>query len=197
MNASINNTLVAAANANGIPSQMFLAQAQQESGLNPNAYNSKSGATGLLQIMPANFASLGITNPTDPVQNANGGATLLAQYYAQFGNWPAALAAFDWGPSNVRNSIATYGGTWLSYAPSETQNYVASIMASSGQGYTASASLPLAAPEDTSAIATDFGAAPDVDVDGAEYPEMSLGTALLLGGLAVGAVLAFNALEDA
>lgn len=189
MSTSIQNTLVAAANTNGIPSQMFLAQAAAESSLNPNAYNPKSGATGLLQILPSNFASLGITNPTDPTQNANAGATLLAQYYAQFGNWPAALAAFDWGPSNVSNAMAQYGANWLSYAPAETQNYVSAIMAAGGQGYTTTASLPVAT-DDSSAVASDTDAMAD------SGGELDLGTILLWGGLAVGAVLAFNVIED-
>src|SRR5271168_3018752 len=80
-----------AAAANGVPAQLAVAQAQQESSLNPAAYNAKSGATGLFQLEPPTAAQLGVTNSLDPVQNSNGGTKYLAQLYAQFGTWGLAL----------------------------------------------------------------------------------------------------------
>lgn len=136
-NASVVTIINQAATSNGIPPQLALAQAQQESSLNPNAYNPKSGATGLFQLEPATAAGLGVTNPLDPVQNAQGGTTYLSQLYNQFGDWATALAAFDWGPGNVQKAQAKYGSSWLNYAPAETQDYVSSILDSSGMTYTA------------------------------------------------------------
>lgn len=130
-NASIIATLTNAANANGVPPALLLAQAQQESSLNPNAYNPKSGATGLLQLEPGTAADYGVTDPTDPVQNANAGANYLADLYNEFGDWATALAAYDWGPGNV----SKYGTASL---PAETQNYVSTILGNAGMDATAS-----------------------------------------------------------
>jgi len=136
--ATILAIITAAANANGIPAPLAIAQGQQESGLNPNAYNPSSGATGLFQLLPATAASLGVTNLTDPVQNAGGGMRYLAQMYQRFGDWAEALAAYDWGPTNLANAIAKYGSDWMSYAPAETQNYVSSILSAAGMDETVS-----------------------------------------------------------
>jgi hypothetical protein len=129
---SINQIITNAALNNGIPPALALAQAQQESGLNPAAYNAGSGATGLFQLEPATAADLGVTNLLDPVQSANGGTAYLNQLYQKFGTWAAALAAYDWGMGNVQKAQRDYGSNWLQYAPSETQNYVSSILSSAG-----------------------------------------------------------------
>ena len=53
--------------------------ARVESNFDPKA-KSAVGATGLMQLMPANNKELGVTDATDPRQNIMGGAKLLAQY---------------------------------------------------------------------------------------------------------------------
>ncbi|WP_022708398.1 lytic transglycosylase domain-containing protein [Paracoccus zeaxanthinifaciens] len=105
----------AAAQRNGIPEDLFLRLVQQESGWNPNARSHK-GAMGLAQLMPGTAAKLGV-NPTDPVQNLNGGARYLRMMYNQFGSWNLALAAYNAGPGAVQK----YGGI-PPYR--ETRNYV-------------------------------------------------------------------------
>jgi len=81
-----------------------------------------------MQLMPATSAQYGVTDPFDPTQNVNAGVQYLSALLSQFGgDTVAALAAYDWGPGNVQRAIAAYGSDWLSYAPAETQNYVASI----------------------------------------------------------------------
>lgn len=103
----------------GVPENIFLSLVKQESGGNPNAVSS-AGAQGLAQLMPATAEYLGV-DPTDPVQNLDGGARYLAEQYRRFGDWNLALAAYNAGPGNVEK----YGGV----PPfKETQNYVASIM---------------------------------------------------------------------
>jgi soluble lytic murein transglycosylase-like protein len=115
----------------GVPPALALAVAQQESGFNPNAVSS-AGAIGVMQLMPATAASLGVTNPLDPTQNVNGGMKYLASLLAQFGDTGEALAAYNWGPGNVSNAISQFGPNWLAQAPTETQNYVQSILAAAG-----------------------------------------------------------------
>jgi hypothetical protein len=97
---------------------------RQESGGNQGA-KSKAGAIGLMQLMPATAAELGV-NPNDPQQNLYGGVLYLAQQMKRFNGDPAlGLAAYNAGAGNVQK----YGGI----PPfAETQNYVKSILGSSG-----------------------------------------------------------------
>lgn len=104
----------------GIPTKLFLALINQESGFNAAA-KSSAGALGLTQLMPSTAASLGV-NPLDPVQNLIGGAKYLSMMIRQFGDYKKALAAYNAGAGAVKkyNGIPPY---------KETQNYVKSIMA--------------------------------------------------------------------
>lgn len=105
----------AAARRHGIPEDLFLRLVQQESGWNPNAVSHK-GARGLAQLMPATAAKLGV-NPSDPIQNLEGGARYLRMMYNTFGDWRLALAAYNAGP----NAVSKYRGI-PPYR--ETTNYV-------------------------------------------------------------------------
>lgn len=108
----------------GVDPSLALAVANQESGMNPNAVSS-AGAIGLFQLMPATAAQLGV-DPTDVMQNIQGGIEYLSQMLTQFGgNVSLALAAYNAGPGVV----TTYGG--IPPYP-ETQNYVSSILAAIG-----------------------------------------------------------------
>jgi hypothetical protein len=95
--------------------------AQQESGGDPNAV-SPAGAEGVMQLMPATAASLGVSDPFDPAQNIDGGVRYLSQLMSEFGGDPhLALAAYNWGPGNVAKNGAN---NW----PTETTNYVSTIL---------------------------------------------------------------------
>lgn len=108
----------------GVPAALLAAVAKQESGFNPSAVSS-AGAQGLMQLMPSTAAGLGV-NAYDPQQAIDGAATLLSNYLQQYGgSVPLTLAAYNAGPG----AVAQYGGI-PPYA--QTQNYVASIMASLG-----------------------------------------------------------------
>ena len=104
-----------AARRNRVPEDLFLRLVQQESGWNPNARSHK-GALGLAQLMPQTARALGV-DPSDAVQNLDGGARYLRQQYDKFGTWRLALAAYNAGPGAVER----YSGV-PPYA--ETQNYV-------------------------------------------------------------------------
>jgi soluble lytic murein transglycosylase-like protein len=121
---SIPDLLNQAAAKYGLDPSLLTAVAQQESGLNPYAVSS-AGARGVMQLMPATAAGLGV-DPNDPAQNIDGGARFLAQLLAKYnGDTSLALAAYNAGPGNV----AKYNGI----PPfAETQNYVASILAKLG-----------------------------------------------------------------
>lgn len=99
---AVQQALQSASSTYGVPLSLLTATAKAESGFNPGV-TSSAGARGLMQIMPANDVSLGITNPFDPQQSANAGAKYLSQLYAQYGDWGTALIAYNEGPGNLAN----------------------------------------------------------------------------------------------
>jgi len=109
---------------------------QTESAGKPQA-KSKKGATGLMQLMPATAKSLGV-DPTDPVQNIEGGTRYINQMMDKFGDEKLALAAYNWGPGNLQRAIARtqkegLKPTWenileVAYVPAETRKYVSKVI---------------------------------------------------------------------
>lgn len=106
----------------GVDAKFLKAIAKCESDFSTEC-TSRSGAMGIMQLMPQTAASLGITNAYDPYQNIMGGARYISEKLAQYnGDKSLALAAYNAGSGNV----AKYGGI----PPfKETQNYVAKVMA--------------------------------------------------------------------
>lgn len=116
------------AQAAGISPHIFVAQIKQESGFRTTA-RSSAGAVGIAQFLPATAASLGV-NPADPVSALRGAARLMASLTSTFhGNYSMALAAYNAGTGAVNDALARCGTTWLSCMPTETQIYVATILA--------------------------------------------------------------------
>ncbi len=108
----------------GVEPRLLAAVAQQESGFDPKAV-SPAGARGLMQLMPATAAGLGVTNSFDPAQAVDGAAKLLRDLLDRFGRVDYALAGYNAGPG----AVLRYDG--IPPYP-ETQNYVRSIMSSLG-----------------------------------------------------------------
>lgn len=103
----------------GVPAALLTAVARHESGFNTSAV-STAGAEGLMQIMPATAAGLGVT-PFTPRQAIDGAAQILAGDLGRFRSVPLALAAYNAGAG----AVEAYGGV-PPYA--QTQSYVADIM---------------------------------------------------------------------
>jgi soluble lytic murein transglycosylase-like protein len=118
--------IAAAAQRNGVDPALLKALIRQESGFDPNA-RSSAGATGLVQLMPATAASLGVTDPTDPAQSIDAGARYLRRQLDAFGGDQAkALAAYNAGPG----AVSRYGG--VPPYP-ETQQYVSRVLGYAAQ----------------------------------------------------------------
>jgi soluble lytic murein transglycosylase-like protein len=110
----------------GVSPALALAVATRESNLNPAAV-SPAGAIGVMQLMPATAAQLGV-DPTNAAQNIDGGVRYLAQLLQEFSDPVSAIAAYNWGPGNVSQAQQVYGANWLAQAPAETQAYVQAIL---------------------------------------------------------------------
>lgn len=110
----------AEAKAQGVPPNLALALAGQESSLDPTRVSPK-GAIGLMQLMPETAKSLGV-DPHDPRQNITGGIRYLKTHLDAYGgDVSKALAAYNAGPEAVNKA----GG--IPDYP-ETQAYVAGVL---------------------------------------------------------------------
>jgi soluble lytic murein transglycosylase-like protein len=83
---------------------------------------SRSGACGLMQLMPQTALHLGVSNVWDPRQNIHAGTAYLKRFIRRFsGNMELALAAYNAGP----NAVLEYGR--VPPYP-QTVNYVRNVM---------------------------------------------------------------------
>jgi soluble lytic murein transglycosylase-like protein len=105
---------------NGLPESLLDAVIAQESGYKAWAL-SRSGAMGMMQVMPGTAKKLELRNPWDALANMRAGARYLRQQLDRFGRVDLALAAYNAGPE--RRSLA------LGNVPAiaETVNYVRAI----------------------------------------------------------------------
>lgn len=92
-----------AATKEGLSPELLHAVIERESSFRPCAYSSK-GAMGLMQLMPATAADVGLEDPFDPRENIASGAKFLRLMLSRFGNLTAALAAYHAGPARVERS---------------------------------------------------------------------------------------------
>ncbi len=90
-----------ASQTSGIPFYLLKAIIKAESDFNPRAV-SRTGAMGLMQIMPENLEDLQVKDPFDPRENIMAGSFFFKTLFKRFnGQLPLALAAYNAGPGMV------------------------------------------------------------------------------------------------
>ncbi|BAI80611.1 conserved hypothetical protein [Deferribacter desulfuricans SSM1] len=115
----INKTVESVSKKHMVDPLLIHAVIKVESKYNPFAI-SKTGAMGLMQLMPKTFFSLGFENPFDIEQNIEAGTMYLSTLLKRFNSLELALSAYNAGPSSiVNNSIPNIG---------ETKHYVKKII---------------------------------------------------------------------
>jgi soluble lytic murein transglycosylase-like protein len=107
-----------------LPENILVRMAQQESNFRFDIIRgdtiSKAGAVGLMQIIPRWHPEV---DPLEPVDSIYYAGKYLRDLYNKFGSWRLALAAYNWGPSNVEKYLQGRANM-----PKETKNYVSEIM---------------------------------------------------------------------
>jgi len=111
--------IASAAVSNGLDPKLIEAVIRTESNFDAQAV-SPVGAQGLMQLMPATAAELGVSDAFDPEQNIQAGSRYLKRLMDRYdGDTGLALAAYNWGMGNLERHPERM--------PQETVNYVAKI----------------------------------------------------------------------
>jgi hypothetical protein len=126
----------------GIDPDFIHSVIRAESGYNAKAVSPK-GAQGLMQLMPATAAKLGVQDSLDPANNIDGGSRYLRELLLRYnGDAIKALAAYNAGPESVEKyqGVPPYG---------ETRSYVARVINDFNRRKLAASNLPANPPKDS------------------------------------------------
>jgi hypothetical protein len=116
------SAVIEEAKRQGLPVDVALHALYKETGglKDPEKAVSKSGAIGIMQLMPKTAKSLGV-DPHDPLENIKGGVTYLKQMHDKYQDPRLALMAYNAGPGRVDRALKSREG--LASLPLETRNY--------------------------------------------------------------------------
>ncbi|MFL6659042.1 MAG: transglycosylase SLT domain-containing protein [Massilia sp.] len=125
----------------GMPTELALLPII-ESAFNPQA-NSSAAAVGLWQFVPGTGRDYNLKQNTfkddrrGVLASTDAALSYLQRLYTMFGDWPLALAAYNWGEGNVQKAIKhnqalgkpTDYESLADLMPAETRNYVPKLQA--------------------------------------------------------------------
>jgi hypothetical protein len=96
-------------------------------GTNPAMWRSNfSGPQGPMQVSAAAAVDVGGGDRFDIADNRRLGRAYLDKMYRRYGNWPDALAGYNWGPGNVDQWITR--GRGADRLPLETIRYIEIVL---------------------------------------------------------------------
>ena len=89
-----------------------------------------NGPQGPMQVSAAAAIDIGGGNRFDMAENRQLGRAYLAHMYRRYGNWPDAIAAYNWGPGNMDAWIGA--GRPIDSFPLEVERYRDRVLRDSG-----------------------------------------------------------------
>ena len=111
----------------GLPSGVLTRLVRQESGGNSTICGPMTRygrAQGLCQFITSTAQQYGV-DPMNPRSSADGAARYLEDLMDMFGgDADKAIAAYNWGPGNMRRAVREHGANWRSALPAETRHYL-------------------------------------------------------------------------
>jgi soluble lytic murein transglycosylase-like protein len=141
----IDKAITEAAERHNVDPNLVRAIIKVESNYNSNAV-SRTGAMGLMQLMPQTARTLSVKNPFDPRQNVDAGVRHLKKLLTNYGgNVQLSLAAYNAGEGAVarNNGVPPFA---------ETRNYVRKITQIYGGGLLAPSYAPIRVERDASGV---------------------------------------------
>jgi hypothetical protein len=108
-------------------SPLLLASVEYQESRGRDVTNARSGAAGYFQFMPATARQYGVDVHNEQ-SSLDGARRYLSDLAAEFGSTEKALAAYNWGPGNLRRDMERYGNDWRAHLPAETQQYISSVL---------------------------------------------------------------------
>lgn len=130
--------IISEANAGELDSVLVKLMDKESKGLHINPttrqlVESPKGAKGITQVMPATGVDPGygvqpLKNQSEAEYKRFGRDYFIAMLREFDGDAGKALAAYNYGPVNVKSLIKKHGSSWFKSLPAETQDYVASIL---------------------------------------------------------------------
>lgn len=114
-----------------VPPELAISVGYAESGLSQidpktgKLLTDGRGSFGLFQLQKGTAKDMGVKDISDWRQNSEGGIKYLSKQIGKFGTYEKALAAYNWGPSNLNKK-------GYDNAPSGTKNYVQKVLARCG-----------------------------------------------------------------
>ncbi|HVH81873.1 MAG TPA: lytic transglycosylase domain-containing protein [Stellaceae bacterium] len=126
--SDIDVSLFAAANGGELDRVAFAIDgAESGHGINPAMWRAElDGPQGPMQVSAAAALDVGGGDRFDIRQNRLIGRAFIAKLYQRYGNWPDAIAAYNWGPGNLDRWIA--GGRPVDALPLETARYLLKVL---------------------------------------------------------------------